>query len=139
MWFRTPAGDPFEVPDELLWSNAPPCEAAPRSAYEHTNSEQMETRVVPIGLVKPPRRLGDIERFSPDRTTRVLLGMAAGDPLPPVRVVELPGDAYPYRVRDGFHRYHLSLVCGYAELPVAIDPWNEPWMWRDEEDSDALG
>lgn len=134
MQFRTPAGDGFDVPDDLLWACAAPIRAMPRTVYEYAPSELLETRVVPIALVRPPQRLGDIVHFKPDRTIHILTGMIAGDPLPPVHVVEFPGDAYPYRVRDGFHRYHLSLVCGFSELPLAVDPWNEPWMWREAEE-----
>lgn len=134
MLFITPAGDAFDVPDELIWACAAPIRAPRQAAYEHVPDGSLETRVVPIPLVKAPQRLGDIVHFNPGRTIHILTGMISGDPLPPVRVVEFPGEAYQYRVRDGFHRYHLSLVCGFSELPVALDPWNEPWMWRDAEE-----
>jgi len=35
---------------------------------------------------------------------------------------------YRYRVRDGFHRYHIALACGFTCLPVALDPFAEEWM-----------
>lgn len=100
------------------------------SAFEYVPLEPFEVRLVALTEVEPPERLGDVVRFRPDRTRHILVGMACGDPLPPVRVVEMPVDSYNYRVRDGFHRFYLSIVCGFTHLPIAVDPWNEEWMWR---------
>lgn len=129
MRFRTPDGAAFDVPDTLLWATAPPTARASGRAFTLPGGP-FEIQVVPMAHVEPPQRIGDIEHFNPRRTAAILLGMAAGDDLPPVRVAAFPGERYPFRVRDGFHRFHLSIVCGYACLPIALDPWNEPWMWR---------
>ena len=107
MKFLTPAGVAFDVPEGLILAALTPCARLAWTAYVHAPGGPLEIRIVPIADVEPPERLGDIEHFNPGRTARILLGMAAGDPLPPVRVCAFPGERYPYRVRDGFHRFRL--------------------------------
>jgi hypothetical protein len=64
-----------------------------------------------------------------ERAAAILAGIAQGLSLPPVEVDEPPGTpARRYRLRDGFHRYHLSLVLGFSHIPVAVRPyfdWND--------------
>lgn len=126
---RTPTGESFEVPDLWMREVGEDLLRRPAFAYRHGPGEHdFEVRLVHLSEVRPPVRKAGVVGLDPVRARRILRGFAGGDPIEPVEVVDLPDGGFPYRVRDGFHRYHLSIAWGFSHLPVAINPWAEPWM-----------
>lgn len=88
-------------------------------------AEPLRNRLVPLSLVLPPPRNSGVAGINPDRALAVLRAISSGEPLPPVEVDEPPDiqTPYRYRVRDGFHRFHLSAALGFSHLPVVIKPY----------------
>lgn len=126
---QTPAGTDFEVPD--AWLREVGADLLRRTAftYRHGPSKDgFEVQVVDLRDVRPPVRAPGVAGLDLARSRAILRGFAAGEPVEPVEVVDLPDGAYRYRVRDGFHRYHLAIAWGFTHLPVAINPWAEHWM-----------
>ena len=126
---ETPEGTRFEAPD--AWLAEVGADLVRRSAQGFRPTEDpagFEVRIVRLTEIRPPGRGAGVRGLDPDRAAAILRGFAADEALPPVRVVDLPDRGFRYRVRDGFHRYHLSIAWGFTHLPVAIDPWAEEWM-----------
>ncbi|MCP5143268.1 MAG: hypothetical protein H6978_00425 [Gammaproteobacteria bacterium] len=79
---------------------------------------------IPIALVRPPNRNRRVERLNCERSISILKAFATGVPLPAIEVDEPPDlEDYLYRVRDGYHRFHLSVAVGYPRIPVSILPY----------------
>lgn len=94
------------------------------SAYVASVVPDFENAVVSIALIQPPVRDPNIPNFTQARALSVLEAIRRGVPLPPVEVDVPPHalGAHTYRLRDGFHRFHLSAVLGFTHLPVVIKP-----------------
>jgi hypothetical protein len=56
--------------------------------------------------------------FDRTRMVAILLGIASGEVIPPVPIVERPQGHYRYRLANGTHRYHGSLAAGFSHLPT---------------------
>jgi len=95
------------------------------------NSEDgVQTFLIPEGFVKKDVPLKSVEKpvrdrpisdglfVDRDRLLSVLGAMIAGQPLPPVRVMERSG---PMRVVNGFHRYFASVLLEYVDIPVLME------------------
>jgi hypothetical protein len=84
-----------------------------------------ENAVVSRELVQPPLRNPGVIGLVHLRAQFILEAIRSGAPLPPIEVDAAPDlpEPYRYRVRDGFHRFHLSGALGYTHLPVVIKPY----------------
>jgi len=90
------------------------------SSYAHDACSVL----VPLTQIQSPlaRTVLDAER-----ALKILAGIRAGDALPPVEV-DVPPQAVAalrYRLKDGFHRYHLSSVLGFTHIPVVVQEYFE--------------
>ncbi len=88
-------------------------------------------QLVGIQDIRPPcRSLGTVG-LDRDRSIRILRAFAQGDALPPLVAYQVPDPPFRYRLGTGFHRFHLSVAAGFAQIPLSIlDHW-EPWMTGD--------
>jgi hypothetical protein len=76
-----------------------------------------------IGL--PMRAEGvtlDANGFNRERMLKILSGIRANDPLPPIDVEIADPGQRPYRLRGGFHRFYASMTCGFTHIPVDVVP-----------------
>ncbi len=115
----------FEIPDDWL-SEAGIIGFKPTAtAYRSTAAAVL----IPLTAIEPVARFvaypKDWRGFDRARLIRLLKGFVAGDEIEPVPAVELPthefaSSPYRYRVRDGFHRFHASIVAGFDMLPVDL-------------------
>ena len=114
----------FEVPDEWL-SAAGALNFRPQeSAYAATSDQKWPTILLPINQVRAPRRDAGIAGLRKDRSINVLLAMVQRVALPPLEVHRQPHEAgSSVEVRDGFHRYFLSIALGFTWLPVSVRPF----------------
>ena len=122
MRFYHPSPDlEFEIPDSWL-STAGALAFAPSAvAYDATSDSRWPTELVSITEVTPPQRDPGIVRFSEERTVSILKAFVARQPIPPVevhRLRNLPSERLS--VRNGYHRYFLSLAVGFTMLPVTV-------------------
>lgn len=82
--------------------------------------------VMPIQDVEPPLRDGGKIWFR-DRDTviQILDGMRSGAELPPIQVWSREKtNSSRYIVRDGLHRFYLSIAVGFTAIPVGIDDFD---------------
>jgi hypothetical protein len=83
------------------------------------------TGLVPIGLIQPPLRAKGVSSLVPERSRKILEAIRLNQGLPPIEVdvpPELPMP-FQYRVRDGFHRFHLSVGLRFTHIPVVVKPY----------------
>ncbi len=94
------------------------------TAFRVTLDTHFENAIVPRHQVQPPMRNPCVIGLVHERAQSILQAIARNEPLPPIEVViaENMRPPYRYRVRDGFHRYHLSIALGFSHLPVVIKP-----------------
>ena len=109
----------FEIPDP--WWRAAGF-SAHTPAYASSSCTQWPTTIVPVSDVEAPRRDLGVVGLHEDRTLSLLQAFRSGVSIPPLEVHVAPGQT-KYRVRDGFHRYYLSIACGFSMLPVSVRPY----------------
>ena len=120
MRFSTPSGVPFEIPDDL-WAEtqmiafkptgrAYPCQANP------------PPELVPISDIEPIIRSQpfDFSGLHRDRFARILEGFVSCSDLPPIEVHRLPNGAFPFGLRDGYHRFYASAAAGFECVPARV-------------------
>ena len=80
--------------------------------------------------MKPPARSPGVRSIDAERAASILGAIQRGEPLSPIEVHVPNRIAAPYRyeVRDGFHRFHLSVGLGLSLLPVMVKPY---FSWAD--------
>ncbi|UEM08578.1 hypothetical protein J4G43_027790 [Bradyrhizobium barranii subsp. barranii] len=81
--------------------------------------------LVRLDEIEPPKRNEnvalDANGFGKARSMWILGRIYDAEPLPPVRVG--PGHSLPHVLRDGFHRYYISLALGYSHIPAEVETW----------------
>lgn len=96
------------------------------SDFSYTFNDSTSVQLVPLAAISPPFRDGKKVWFRDDNTVlSLLLAMKNKDPLPPISVWN-KGEKLStfYSVRDGFHRFYLSIVMGYNFIPIRLDDWD---------------
>lgn len=87
--------------------------------------DSFEIELVPISLIQPPSRTAGVPTLVPERSRTILEAIRLNQALPPIEVdtpPELPRP-FQYRVRDGFHRFHLSVGLRFTHVPAVIKPY----------------
>jgi hypothetical protein len=122
MQFRTPAGVPFEIPDEW-W------ECADMHGFSTGGSRfypclpsSQNVQIVALSEIEPPTRNSAIPPFKKYKLIPVLFGFQSPEsPLPPVEVLlKDPPNQFRFTVHNGYHRYYASIAVGYQYLPVIV-------------------
>jgi hypothetical protein len=121
MRFRYPTDSiEFEIPDPWwVEANAHRFERSTNS-FAATSNPDWPTTLVSIKSVAPPQRNPGILGLRKERTISLLKAIVCGDELPP-----LPPQSEHLTVRDGFHRYFISVALGFPMLPVSVRPYFE--------------
>jgi len=92
--------------------------------YATTQSPGFE--IVAVEAVEPPfRENRQIWFRNPQSVIEVLRKMRSGEELEPIEVWsrEKTGTE-KYRVKDGFHRFYLSIAVGYPKLPIKVNDFD---------------
>ncbi|MEN7430897.1 hypothetical protein VA599_09060 [Chromobacterium sp. TRC.1.1.SA] len=112
----------FDIPDR--WWIEAGADRFKRSAssFPSSSTPAWPTQLVSIADVTAPRRNKGIVGLGEERTISLLRAMVTGLELPPLEVHQ-PPDATKFVVRDGFHRYFLSIALGFSKLPVSVRPY----------------
>lgn len=116
--------DAFELPDEWLRDSAM-SSFVPNSRYYPVNLSAC-TCVVPIGQIEPPMRDNGERWFrNRDSVIALLKRMRDGGEIDPIEVwSKEKKTSTSYIVRDGFHRFYLSVALGYSEIPIKINDFD---------------
>lgn len=113
--------DSFEIPDEW-WQ-------AGNIGKQHLMSTHFEVEIspeifnIPISSLIPPKRDNGMAMFPDgDRVINLLNGMRNGDSIPPIMLwSKKKMNSESYMIRDGMHRFYLSIALGFTEIPALID------------------
>lgn len=121
MKFDTPRKtQQFEIPD--AWWNfvsSERFELAPGGYYPYRPREGVI--LLKLADIAPPARNPEVETFRRYKLIPVLLAFQSPECcVPPIEVQHLHGDAYSYRVFNGFHRYYASIAVGYQRIAAAV-------------------
>lgn len=83
-------------------------------------------QLIELFRISPPFRDGQKIWFRDDETVLMLLrSMKNKEQLPPISVWSLGKKLRDfYSVRDGFHRFYLSIAMGYTHIPIRINDWD---------------
>jgi hypothetical protein len=117
----------FEIPDAWLVEAGFDKFTPSASAY-HSDADNV--KLVPLREIEPPYRLRTCTKdwlgFDRARLVDVLKGIVDRANIEPVPLMQLPPGnllvtvQYPYRVRDGFHRFYASIAAGFEFLPATV-------------------
>jgi hypothetical protein len=113
----------FEIPDDW-WEDGGMVGFTPLLSHYHFDTTG--SIIAPFNEVIPPLRDGDKIWFRDRETVIQLLSMMrTGLLLPPIEVWSKEKKCSErFVVRDGFHRFYLSVAIGYTELPVRINDFD---------------
>lgn len=127
MHFRHPfEAIEFEVPNEWLAMADAQSFMPKGTAFLASSTPEWPTILVPITEVEAPVRNRGVIGLHEDRSVSVLRAMVNTQPLPPIEVHKKPSSlSGRLSVRDGYHRYFLSIALGFTMLPVSIRPYFE--------------
>lgn len=107
----------FEIPDEWWIEAGMPGYVSRSSAYVPAETRR-PVILAPLTAIEIPRRTPGLPGLDRGRTVRTLRGIVEGRPLPPVPAEELVGERHLYMLRDGFHRFHVSVAAGFTHMPI---------------------
>jgi len=122
---KVPGADyEFELSDDL-WSSAEMEGFFPTSNHYATNQASYFETVM-IEEIEPPLRKNDKFWFrNQESVIEVLRKMRTGEELEPIEVWSTQKtNSKKYRVRDGFHRFYLSVAVGYRMLPIKVNDFD---------------
>lgn len=72
--------------------------------------------------LEPPSRNGEYWFRDADTVRHILCRMRSGQDLDPIKVwSKQKTSALKFKVKDGFHRFHLSAMVGFTKIPVIVD------------------
>lgn len=122
-------GISFEISDDWLAEAGLSPKLADKSHYDYQHSK--DTFIVSICEISPSIRGENVPIFNDgesdgemktarERTVSILKAIQSGIPLPPIRVVDLTGDSkYRFKLVEGCHRFHCSIIAGFMKIPAA--------------------
>lgn len=113
----------FEVPDEW-WCSAGMSNFVPNAAHYQTELSAC-SEIVPFGEIEPPLRDNGFWFRNRESVINVLIKIRSGEKLDPIEVwSRTKTNSKKYIVKDGFHRFYLSIAAGYTKLPVKINDFD---------------
>ena len=116
MQFRVPhQAIEFDIPDAwMIAANAN--EFTPKTlAYLASSDSRWPTTLISISEIATPVRNSGVLGLNEERTVSILRAMTSGQILPAVEGDIPPGvSEFRYRVRDGYHRFYISVALGFS-------------------------
>lgn len=122
-WFNFPRGGAFSLPTEW-WIEAGMDLFQPGEELSYARTAHPPSKLYPVRAIEPPHMGQRLRRghggFTHDRMVNVLREIARGREIRPIEMIEGASDEYSYRVKDGAHRFHASVVAGFPLIPAII-------------------
>lgn len=93
-------------------------------SYLYALAEGIE--LILISSILPPERNIDKANLDRVRAADICCGIAGQDFIPAIDVTR-SGSVYRYQLRNGYHRYHISIAAGFTKIPAVVhDDWFLP-------------
>lgn len=125
MQFRVPDRPiEFDIPDEWLKA-ANAREFSPKTrGYLASSDLRWPTTLIRLSEIAAPVRNVGVRTLDEERTVSILRAITSGQTLPAIEA-DIPPQAsqFKYRVRDGYHRFYVSVALGFSHLPLSIRPY----------------
>lgn len=123
MRFRHPIDSiEFDIPDSWWMEAKAHLFSRSASSFAATSNPDWPTELVPIENVTAPQRLPGTVGLHKERTISLIQAITSGCAVPPLEVY-FPPQTVRLAVRDGYHRYLISVALGFTMLPVSIRPY----------------
>jgi hypothetical protein len=118
--FPLPRGGEFSIPVE--WWTEAGMDGFKLLSQAYLITLYPTVMLIPIEQVAPQimdqrQHLGH-GGFDRKRMVDILRGIASGEVIPPVPIVERQHGPYRYRLANGTHRYYASVAAGFSHLPT---------------------
>jgi hypothetical protein len=114
----------FEIPDAWLETSNALAFRPQTSAYAADSNEEWPTSVALIDEIEPPARDVGVIGLHKDRAVSLIQAIVEARPLPPIEAHKEPSaTARRLTIRDGYHRYYISIALGFTHVPVSIRPY----------------
>ena len=115
---------PEAVPQEWIAAAEMESFTPGEQSFTALAEDRFPISVVSVDLVQPPKRKRGVVGLNRERSISILNAFRMKAALPAIEVDEAPNlGQYRYRVRDGYHRFHLAVAVGYSKLPVSVRPY----------------
>ena len=89
----------------------------------HYDPNLKNLHLVAMDLISPPMRSIGVTGLDKDRSINILKKIYNEQILDPIVCRNiLQSENYTLKVKDGYHRYHLSRMLGFSEIPALIYP-----------------
>jgi hypothetical protein len=124
MKYKVPGSERhFEIPDEW-WKSAGMSDFSPKGDH-YTLSSSAIFEVVSVEEIEPPTRNGDFWFRNAESVIEVLRKIRTGEELDPLEVWSKEKKrSKRYHVKDGFHRFYLSVAVGYPKIPIKVNDFD---------------
>lgn len=73
--------------------------------------------IIKLSDIKPPIRSNGVIGLHKCRTVSLLCAVVNGERLPPIFLEQ---ENKYYKIKHGFHRYHISIIAGLNSIPAII-------------------
>ncbi len=105
-----------------------------RKADHYSLSSSTIFEVVPVEEIEPPSRNGDFWFRNAESVIEVLRKIRTGEELEPLEVWSKEKKrSERYHVKDGFHRFYLSVAAGYPKLPIKVNDFDLAEFLKNEQ------
>jgi hypothetical protein len=91
-------------------------------AYVASSDPNYPTQLIRIKNLTPPSRAQGVVGLVKERAISISDAFRSKCPIPPIEVHKPPGTCHLV-VRDGYHRFYLSVAFGFSHIPVSIKPY----------------
>lgn len=116
------SGEIFEISDEWWIESKAHEYKRVISGYRALSNPEFPTQYVHINNLCEPRRNLGVPMFDKSRTYSIINAILNNTEIPPIEVHQRPEDR-ALAIRDGFHRYHISIAFGFEEIPISVRPY----------------
>lgn len=133
MRFKIPGSSlEFDLPDD--WWTAAGMADFLASAEHYPVKGPDYTAIVVVEEIEPPlRKNGEFWFRDRNSVVDVLRRIRAGEQIEPIEVWGKDRTtSRKYIVRDGFHRFYLSIAAGYRSVPVRVNNFDMQEFLRNE-------
>ena len=112
----------FEIPDAWLEEAGADIYKLTLDSYKYPTDSVNPVVLMAFDQLQAPEREENVTWFIKDRMVSLLKGAVSECAIPPVEV-HLKSNENTYRLRDGFHRFYMSIALGFSKLPVVVKPY----------------
>lgn len=90
--------------------------------YKYLKNDAREVFIVKISDIDPSIRGEGVPIFKEEKAKDILRDLKHDNPLHPIEVEKVNEGKYKFKLYDGCHRLHLSIIVGFDSIPAVLAP-----------------